>query len=65
MSDFFRTFAASKVIRTKKNAIMFGVKCSNQPISGRFAEEFVKNLLEARQHSHVSTQETDFEIVCE
>lgn len=44
---------------------MFGVKCSNQPISGRFAEEFVKNLLEARQHSHVSTQETDFEIVCE
>ena len=42
---------------------MFGVKCSNQPISGRFAEEFVRNLLASRQQSKVETKETDFEIV--
>ena len=44
---------------------MFGVKCSNQPISGRFAEEFIRNLLASRQQSNEETKETDFEIVCD
>ncbi len=29
---------------------MFGVKSSNQPITGKFAEEFIHNLLEAQKH---------------
>jgi len=44
---------------------MFGVKCSNQPISGKFAEDFVKNLLASKQQSQVETKETNFEIVCD
>ena len=27
---------------------MFGVKSSNQPITGKFAEEFIRNLLESQ-----------------
>jgi len=29
---------------------MFGVKSSNQPITGKFAEEFIRNLLESQTH---------------
>ena len=42
---------------------MFGVKCSNQPISGKFAEEFVKNLLEAQKQPKQDAKEMVHNIV--
>ena len=42
---------------------MFGVKCSNQPISGKFAEEFVRNLLEAQKQPKQDAKEMVHNIV--
>ncbi len=42
---------------------MFGVKSSNQPISGKFAEEFVRNLLEAQKQPKKDVNETVHNIV--
>ena len=44
---------------------MFGVKSSNQPISGQFAEEFCKNLLEAKQNSNQKESEMTHNIICD
>ena len=44
---------------------MFGVKSSNQPITGKFAEEFVKNLLEARKHPKQDVKKMSHTIVCD
>ena len=44
---------------------MFGVKCSNQPITGKFAEEFVRNLLEAQKHPKEELDDQSIEIICE
>jgi len=38
---------------------MFGVKSSNQPISGQFAEDFVKNLLETRKQPRKDAKKLD------
>ena len=35
---------------------MFGVKSSNQPISGHFAEDFVRNLLAAQKQPQRETR---------
>ena len=48
MSEICCTFAAQK-LKQQNFETMFGVKSSNQPISGQFAEDFVKNLIEARK----------------
>ena len=42
---------------------MFGVQCSNQPISGNFAEEFVRNLLEAQKQPKQDAKEMVHNIV--
>lgn len=57
------TFAASKVNAQQNFEIMFGVKCSNQPISGRFAEDFVRNLLEAQKQPKQDANEMVHNIV--
>jgi len=44
---------------------MFGVKSSNQPISGQFAEDFVKNLLEAIRHPQKDAEEMSHIIICD
>ena len=44
---------------------MFGVKSSNQPISGQFAEDFVKNLLEARKQPRQDVKEMSHVITCD
>lgn len=48
----------------EKDTAMFGVKCSNQPITGKFAEEFVRHLLEAKQEPQEEINDSSFEIVC-
>ena len=65
LSDFFCTFAVSKVNEQQNLRIMFGVKCSNQPITGQFAEEFVRNLLEARKQPKQDVKKMSHVIVCE
>jgi len=42
---------------------MFGVKSSNQPISGKFAEDFVKNLLEAQKQPKQETRVMSHNII--
>lgn len=44
---------------------MFGVKSSNQPISGKFAEEFCKNLLKAKKQSNQEVNEMSHNIICD
>ena len=44
---------------------MFGVKSSNQPISGQFAEEFVKNLLESQKQPKTDVKEMSHIINCD
>ncbi len=44
---------------------MFGVKSSNQPISGQFAEDFVKNLLDARKQPKQDAREMSHVIICD
>jgi len=44
---------------------MFGVKSSNQPISGQFAEDFVKNLLDARKQPKQDAREKSHVIICD
>ena len=44
---------------------MFGVKSSNQPISGQFAEEFCKNLLESQKNSNQEESEMTHNIICD
>ena len=57
------TFAATKVTKQQNFEIMFGVKCSNQPISGRFAEGYVRNLLEAQKKPKQDAKEMVHNIV--
>ena len=35
---------------------MFGVRSSNQPITGKFAEEFIRHLLEAQKQPRQETE---------
>ena len=49
----------------KESRIMFGVKSSNQPITGKFAEEFVRNLLEAKKQPKRDEKEMTHIIVCD
>lgn len=42
---------------------MFGVKSSNQPISGQFAEEFCRNLLQARNQQGQDVHEMSHTII--
>ena len=44
---------------------MFGVKSSNQPISGQFAEDFVKNLLETRKQPRKDAKKMSHVIICD
>ena len=44
---------------------MFGVKSSNQPISGQFAEDFCRNLIEARKHSRKDARKMSHVIICD
>jgi hypothetical protein len=44
---------------------MFGVKSSNKPISGQFAEDFVKNLLDARKQPKKEAREMSHVIICD
>lgn len=44
---------------------MFGVKSSNQPISGQFAEEFCRNLLDTRKQPNQDVKETTHVIICD
>ena len=44
---------------------MFGVKSSNLPISGQFAEEFCRNLLEAKKNSNQEKSEMTHNIICD
>lgn len=52
-------------MNNKKVKIMFGVKSSNQPISGQFAEEFVKNLLESQKQPKTDVKEMSHIIICD
>ena len=42
---------------------MFGVKSSNQPISGQFAEDFCRNLLESRKQPRQDVREMSHIII--
>ncbi len=44
---------------------MFGVKSSNQPISGQFAEEFCKNILEAQEEPKQDVEKMSHIIICD
>ena len=65
MSKFCCTFAASKVNNNKNFETMFGVKSSNQPIRGQFAEEFIRNLLESRKQPGQDVKEMSHIIICD
>lgn len=64
MSENCCTFAAQK-LKQQNFETMFGVKSSNQPISGQFAEDFVKNLLEARKQPRQDAKEMSHVIICD
>ena len=64
MSEFYCTFAAQK-LKQQNFDTMFGVKSSNQPISGQFAEDFVKNLLDARKQPKQDAREMSHVIICD
>ena len=64
MSENCCTFAAQK-FKQQNFDTMFGVKSSNQPISGQFAEDFVKNLLEARKQPRQDAKEMSHVIICD
>ena len=63
MSNFCCTFAATQVNKQQNFKTMFGVRSSNQPITGKFAEEFIRHLLEAQEQPK-ETMDDSFEIVC-
>ena len=44
---------------------MFGVKTSNQPIRGTFAEELMRNLLEAKKQPTQDVKEMSHVIICD
>lgn len=44
---------------------MFGVKSSNQPISGQFAEEFCKHLMEMKEQTNQDATEMLHNIICD
>ena len=44
--------------------IMFGVKSSNQPISGQFAEEFCKHLIEMKEQVDQHATKMSHNIIC-
>ena len=64
MSENCCTFAAQK-LKQQNIDTMFGVKSSNQPISGQFAEDFVKNLLDARKQPKQDAREMSHVIICD
>ena len=43
---------------------MFGVKSSNQPISGQFAEEFCKHLIEMKEQVDQHATKMSHNIIC-
>ena len=45
--------------------IMFGVKSSNQPISGQFAEKFCEKLMEMKKQTTKETTNMSHNIICE
>ena len=57
------TFAATKVNKQQFFETMFGVKSSNQPITGKFAEEFIRHLLEAQKQPKRETRVTTHNII--
>ena len=44
---------------------MFGVKSSNKPISGQFAEEFCKHLMEMKEQTNQDATEMLHNIICD
>ena len=64
ISNYYCTFALAKV-KQQNFETMFGVKSSNQPITGKFAEEFVRHLLETQKQQKEEEMDEPFEIVCE
>ena len=44
---------------------MFGVKSSNKPISGQFAEGFCQNLLQAKEPLQQDVEAMSHTIVCD
>ena len=50
---------------TIKLKTMFGVRSSNQPITGKFAEEFIRHLLDAKKQHKEEEMNESFEIVCD
>lgn len=64
MSEKSCTFAATKVNKQQNFKTMFGVRSSNQPITGKFAEEFIRHLLEAQKQHKEEEMNEPFEIVC-
>ncbi len=64
ISNYCCTFAVAKV-KQQNFETMFGVKSSNQPISGQFAEDFVKNLLDARKQPKQDAREMSHVIICD
>ena len=44
---------------------MFGVKSSNQPISGQFAEKFCKKLIEMKKQTTKEATNMSHNIICE
>ena len=63
MSKNCCTFASTKVNKQQKFKTMFGVRSSNQPISGQFAEDFVRNLLEAQEQPRQEARKMTHNIV--
>lgn len=45
--------------------IMFGVKSSNQPISGQFAEKFCEKLIEMKKQTTKEATNMSHNIICE
>ena len=63
---FLLYFCSDKSNGTKKkNKTMFGVKSSNQPISGQFAEDFCRNLLQVREQQGQGVNEMSHNIICD
>ncbi len=44
---------------------MFGVKSTNQPIKGEFAEQFCENLLNAQKQEKKEEDQMSYTIVCD